>query len=75
MAATLPPDQLVPVSCATCGHQWSAPLYLPLAVSRFVKAMRGIVANGCPRCGASGRAIRVGWPPAGASAKTPATGS
>lgn len=44
------------VHCAQCGHQWDLPLKLPMVVPRFVTALKGFIAAGCPSCGAHRRA-------------------
>lgn len=45
--------------CAVCRHRWRAPMYLPLPIDRLTPVFRGIVANGCPRCGATGKNVCV----------------
>jgi hypothetical protein len=49
--------------CAVCGCDWRSPFPLPLPMSRAVVALRGIIAAGCPGCGATGRAVLLGAGP------------
>ena len=48
------------VYCRQCHWQWDAALTLPMPIDRALIAMRGIVAAGCPKCGARGASIMCG---------------
>lgn len=52
------------VHCATCNHQWDLPLKLPMLMTRFIRAVDGFVAAGCPSCGAHGTNVICGPAPA-----------
>ena len=53
------------VHCATCGHAWDLLIKIPMGLDRFVKALNGCVAAGCPQCGAEGNAVICGPVPRG----------
>ena len=53
----------VTVHCGKCNHQWNHPMPLPLPMARAITVMRGIVAAGCPACGATGSDVLVGGAP------------
>jgi len=57
----------IPLVCRDCGHRWTAPLYLPAPVKRAVAAMRGIAANGCPACRATGPSVLLAIDPPASS--------
>ena len=48
------------VHCKKCGHAWVIQMKLPMLVDRFVKAVKGFVAAGCPNCGATGNNVLCG---------------
>lgn len=49
--------------CKQCSYEWRPQIRLPIPISRFVAAARGIVAAGCPSCGATGRNVMCGPAP------------
>ena len=51
---------MITVHCATCGHEWDLPIKIPMDLDRFVTAITGCVAAGCPRCGAHGAQVLCG---------------
>jgi hypothetical protein len=51
------------VHCKQCRHEWEPTLLLPLPITRAIVVMRGIVAAGCPNCGAHGRNVLCGPTP------------
>lgn len=48
------------VHCKQCQHEWSVPIILPMDLDRFLKAMAGVVALGCPHCGATDENVLCG---------------
>jgi hypothetical protein len=48
------------VHCATCGHQWTLAIALPMELGRFTRTLRGYALVGCPKCGAEGDAVLCG---------------
>lgn len=60
--------------CAACGHEWASALRLPMALDRVIGALEGIVAAGCPSCGAGGLSVLCGPVPRPASTAVSAPG-
>ncbi|MGE0444531.1 MAG: hypothetical protein AB7P99_04830 [Vicinamibacterales bacterium] len=48
------------VHCAKCNHQWEVSITLPMPMDRFVRALGGAAAAGCPACGAHDDAVLCG---------------
>jgi hypothetical protein len=48
------------VHCNACNHTWDVPMKLPMPIERALKAMKGAVAGGCPKCGAHGLSVICG---------------
>lgn len=46
--------------CRHCNYEWFVPLKVPMSINRFLKASEGIVAAGCPKCGAHGENVLCG---------------
>lgn len=53
----------IDVHCKQCSHSWTVPMKLPMPIERFVAATKGLVAAGCPSCGATGDDILCGSGP------------
>lgn len=52
------------VHCKVCNHEWRPNLKLiGLTLDRAVTVMKGIVAAGCPKCGATDDDVLVGPKP------------
>ena len=56
-------QETVALVCRDCSHRWRASLILPAPIDRAVVVMRGIVANGCPACRATGDAVLLALDP------------
>lgn len=63
MATTTTRQKTLTVHCKQCAHQWEAFLPLPMPIVRATKVMKGIVAAGCPKCGAHGADVLCGPTP------------
>jgi hypothetical protein len=63
METTATRQKTITVHCKQCAHQWEAFMNLPIPVARAMKVMKGIVAAGCPECGAHGNNVLVGPTP------------
>lgn len=63
METTATTQKTLTVHCQHCRHEWHGHMPLPMPLKRAIKVMDGIVAAGCPQCGASGRSVLCGPTP------------
>jgi hypothetical protein len=51
------------VHCKVCRHQWELLVKIPIPLDRFILAVKGWTAAGCPACGAYGDQVLCGPAP------------